>query len=249
MWPGRVESSYPYTEGGDVRWPDDTEWPDAWVVAGAVLQATSTLRYATNVYLPTLRDPTVVAKAVGTAAVLSEDRVALGVGGGWLQEEFTALDKEFAGRGKLLDESLQAVRSLLTGTSVSETDGHRAVGGVTMLPAPRRPVPIWVGGLSAPAVRRAIRHDGWIGVLGKDVGATAAQVRDVRRRREESTTKDALFTIMLTGYTDDLDVINELHDAGVDGIFLTPGRFSRKDGGDRHAAIGGYADRILSKLP
>jgi probable F420-dependent oxidoreductase len=249
VWPGRVTSTYPYSEGGDVRWPPDTEWPDAWVLAGAVLQATRTLRFATNVYLPTLRDPVVVAKAVSTAAVLSSNRVALGVGAGWMKEEFTALDKAFAGRGALLDDALDTMREVWSGVPVARTEAQRTVDGITMRPVPARPVPIWVGGHGEAAIRRAVRHDGWIGVLGRDVHDTVEEARRVRQRRAESPRGDAPFTIMLTGYSDDLDVLRELHEAGVDGIFLTPGRFSRQDGPDRHAAIQQYSERVLSRLP
>jgi probable F420-dependent oxidoreductase len=248
VWPGRITSTYPYTEGGEVQWPSDTEWPDAWVLAGAVSQATGSLRFATNVYLPTLRDPVVVAKAVSTAAVLSGDRVALGVGAGWMSEEFTALDKAFAGRGALLDDALDTMRKFWSGGRVERTEAQRAVDAITMRPVPAASVPIWVGGHSAAAIRRAVRHDGWIGVLGRDVHDTAEEVRRVRQRRAESPAGAAPFTVMLTGYTDDLDAFRELHDAGVDGIFLTPGRFSRQDGPDRHAAIRHYADRVIQRL-
>jgi probable F420-dependent oxidoreductase len=249
VWPGRITSPYPYSADGSVRWPPDTEWPDAWVLAGAVLQATSTLRFATNVYLPLLRHPAVVAKAVSTAASLSGDRVALGVGAGWMSEEFMAMDKEFAGRGAVLDKALAMLGELWSGQPVRQTKGQRAVDGVVMLPPPQRPIPIWVGGHSRAAVRRAVRHDGWIAVLGRDVDKTADEAAQVRGLRSESPTGDGGFAVMVTGYTDDLDKFRRLADAGVDGIFLTPGRFAPQDGPDRHTAIRRYADRVVSRLP
>jgi probable F420-dependent oxidoreductase len=247
VWPGRIDSEYPYAQGGRIRWPERTAWPDPWVLAGAVLQATSRLRLVTNVYLPALRDPVVVAKAVGTAASLFDGRVALGVGAGWLREEFEALGLDFRRRGRALDEAIVTIRALLTGEPVARTDAQRAVGGIRMLPAPARPVPIWVGGHGERSIARAAANDGWIGVLGRDVATTVEDVERVRRQRAAQGPLEG-FTVAITGWTEDPVTLRRLADGGVDAILATPGAFVTMPADERHAAIAAWLGRLRSSL-
>jgi alkanesulfonate monooxygenase SsuD/methylene tetrahydromethanopterin reductase-like flavin-dependent oxidoreductase (luciferase family) len=79
----RWATPYPYTRDGQRRWPPFTDWPDPWVLVGALAQATTRLHFVTTVYIPAMRDPYSVAKAVGTAAYLAGGRVELGIGVGW----------------------------------------------------------------------------------------------------------------------------------------------------------------------
>jgi probable F420-dependent oxidoreductase len=158
-----LRTPYPYTPDGARRWGPDAEWPDPWVLAGALSAVTSRLRFVTTVYVPAVRNPFQVAKSVGTAAVLSGNRVALGVGIGWCEEEFELLGQEFRTRGKRTDEGLALMQELWQ-------PGWREFHGefydaprLVMEPTPTAPVPIYVGGLSEVAFARAARHDGWIG--------------------------------------------------------------------------------------
>lgn len=107
-----VATPYPYEADGTRRWDAETEWPDPWVVVGALAGVTERLRFFTSVYVPALRSPFQVAKSVGTAAVMSGDRVSLGIGVGWCREEFELLDADFAGRGSRTDEALALLRQL-----------------------------------------------------------------------------------------------------------------------------------------
>ena len=95
-----LRTPYPYTPDGARRWGPDAEWPDPWVMAGALSTVTTRLRFFTSVYVPALRNPFQVAKSVGTAAVISGNRVALGVGIGWCEEEFELLEQSFRTRGQ-----------------------------------------------------------------------------------------------------------------------------------------------------
>ena len=86
--PEKIATPYPYTKDGAPRWQPFTDWPDPWVTAGAIAAVTERLRVVTSIFVLPLRHPVLVAKAVGTAAVLSGGRVALGIGVGWMREEF-----------------------------------------------------------------------------------------------------------------------------------------------------------------
>jgi len=158
-----LRTPYPYTPDGARRWGPDAEWPDPWVLAGALSAVTTRLRFFTSVYVPALRNPFQVAKSVGTAAVISGNRVALGVGIGWCEEEFELLEQRFRTRGRRTDEGLALIKELLS-------PGWREFHGefydaprLVMEPTPTAPLPIYVGGLSEIAFARAARHDGWVG--------------------------------------------------------------------------------------
>lgn len=166
FFPHHPTSRYPYSADGAVGWEPTTPWPDPWVAFGAMAAVTSTLRFASDVYVAPARDPFTVAKAVSTAAVLSGNRVALGVGAGWSADEFAQTGQEFGNRGARLDEMIGVVRALLDGQPVTWHGTYYRIDAAQVAPVPARPVPIYVGGHSAAALRRAARlADGWIGAF------------------------------------------------------------------------------------
>lgn len=177
-----VATPYPYTSDGSRRWSPDVDWPDPWVTIGALSQATTRLHFFTSIYVAAMRNPYVVAKAVGTAAALSGGRVALGVGVGWCREEFELLEQEFGTRGRRTDEALDLVRALWAPGWTEFAGEFYSCERLAMKPEPPGPVPVWVGGLSDVALRRAARHDGWIGDLATvdEAVAIAGRLRELR---------------------------------------------------------------------
>jgi probable F420-dependent oxidoreductase len=179
-----LDTPYPYTSDGERRWDHAADWPDPWVLTGALAQVTERIRFFTSVYVAALRSPYLVAKAVGTAAVLSQDRVALGVGVGWCREEFALMEQDFATRGRRTDEALDLIRQLWQ-PGWTESDGeHYPTPRLAMEPTPTARVPIYVGGLSEVAFARAARHDGWIGDL-YTVEEAARHARRLAEIRDE----------------------------------------------------------------
>lgn len=129
---------------------------DPLVTLGFAAASTTTLRLQTNLYVPAYRHPLVSAKSVATLDVLSGGRVILGVGAGYLEAEFAAVAADFAGRNDVLDAAIRTMRAAWTGESVD---------GVTSLPRPvQQPgPPVWIGGNSTRAIRRAVElGDGWV---------------------------------------------------------------------------------------
>ena len=176
-----LSTPYPYTEDGQRRWQPFTDWLDPWVLVGALSQATRRLKFVTTVYIPAMRDPYSAAKAIGTAACLSGGRVELGVGVGWCAEEFDLLGQSFARRGKRTDEMLDLMKALWQ-PGWTEFDGEfYRTPRLEMTPTPP-PIPIYAGGLSDIALRRAARNDGWIGdLIGLDQAiASVDRIREVR---------------------------------------------------------------------
>ncbi len=207
-----LETPYPYTPDGARRWDFSAAWPDPWVLIGSLAAVTTRLRFFTSVYVPAIRSPFQVAKSVGTAAVLSGNRVSLGVGIGWCREEFALLGQDFSTRGKRTDEALDLMKALWQPGWTEFEGDHYTAPRLVMEPTPTEPIPILVGGLSEVAFRRAARHDGWIGDIytTDDAIAHAGRLADVRRE---------------AGATGDFSVVTALSDA-----FL-PEHFERAEAG------------------
>ncbi|WP_348983354.1 LLM class flavin-dependent oxidoreductase [Rhodococcus sp. DMU1] len=119
IYPRELSAPYPATEDGKLFWHPDTEWPDAWVLIGAMAAVTENLRFGNNVYIAPSRPLLQVAKQVATAAALSEGRVSIGVSAGWMREEFELQAQQFENRGRRLNEMIEALRALWKGGWVS----------------------------------------------------------------------------------------------------------------------------------
>ncbi len=177
-----ISTPYPYEADGSRRWDHEAEWPDPWVLIGALASVTERLTFFTSIYVAAMRSPFQVAKSVGTAAVLSGGRVRLGVGVGWCREEFDLLDQDFSSRGRRTDEALDLLTALWTEDWVEADGEHYPTPRLTMRPRPAQRVPILVGGLSDVALRRAARYDGWVGDISStdDAIAVASRLREIR---------------------------------------------------------------------
>lgn len=207
-----LQTPYPYTKDGARRWEAFTDWPDPWVMIGAVALVTTRLRFVTTVYLPAMRDPYSAAKSIGTAAVLADGRLELGIGVGWCREEFELLGQQFEKRGRRTDEMLELMKALWSPGWTAFSGEFYTAPRLEMEPTPP-PIPVYVGGLSDIALRRAARHDGWIGDL-ITTDKALERVDAVRRLRAE---KD----LSMDGF----EVITPLTDA------FTPEHYARAEAG------------------
>lgn len=162
--PTRIDTSNPYVPAGGPGYAPDTPFVDPFVAFGAMSSVTTSLRFLANVYVLPLRNLFVAAKSVSSAAVFAPGRLVLGVGIGWLREEFAAVDADFADRAARADEMLALLPRLLAGEPVASDGAHLRFPEVRLTPPAPAPVPIVVGGASAPALARAARADGWIGI-------------------------------------------------------------------------------------
>jgi probable F420-dependent oxidoreductase len=219
-----LKTPYPYTKDGNRRWGAFTDWPDPWVLIGALAMVTSRVRFVTTVYLPAMRDPYSVAKAVGTAAYLAGGRVELGIGVGWCEEEFTLMGQRFDRRGRRTDEMLELVRALWKPGWTEFNGEFYQTPRLEMEPTPPH-IPIYVGGLSEIALRRAARNDGWIGDMINTDRAIAAAKRLRELRAENGLSMDD-FTI-LTPLTDAFTIgdYERAEAAGITHILTMPWMF------------------------
>jgi probable F420-dependent oxidoreductase len=219
-----LATPYPYTKNGERRWQPFTDWPDPWVLVGALAQATQQIKFVTTVYIPGMRDPYSAAKSIGTAAYLAGGRVELGIGVGWCEEEFTLMGQQFAKRGKRTDEMIELMRALWQ-PGWTEFDGEfYQAPRLEMTPTPPY-IPIYSGGLSDIALRRAARLDGWIGDL-ISLDQAILRVDKLRALRAENGLTMDDFAI-LTPLTDAFTISHyeRAAAAGITGVVTMPWMF------------------------
>lgn len=168
IFPSRTASPHPtsgHLDGAEIRANEPVFDPLA--VAGWLAARTTRVQLGFSVLVVPYRNPVVMAKFLASLDVLTEGRIILGVGVGVLQEEFEAVGASFADRGAVTDEYLAVMRELWTADDPSfDGEHYRLRPGLHFLPKPTRPtIPIWVGGNTGRALRRAARlGDGWLAV-------------------------------------------------------------------------------------
>jgi len=168
--PQGYKSPYPYAKDGKIPGGEHVPIPDPLIPLGFVAAITKKIKLATGVVILPQRHPVYVAKEVATIDVLSGGRMILGIGSGWLKEEFDALGLEFKHRGARTDESIQALRALWSEGPSSFHGKHFNFGPALSFPKPaqRGGIPIHIGGHSPAAARRAGRlGDGFFPALGE----------------------------------------------------------------------------------
>ena len=163
--PRRIESPYPYTEGGEFPGGPRGGTLDMLTLLAFLAAQTRTIRLVTSVIIVPFRNPLAAAKALASLDVLSQGRLVVGVGAGWLREEFEVLDlPPFQERGAVTDEYIRAFKELWTSDDPSFEGKYCRFDNISFMPKPvQKPhPPIWVGGESRPALRRTAElADGW----------------------------------------------------------------------------------------
>ena len=219
-----LATPYPYTEDGARRWQPFTDWLDPWVLVGSLAQVTTRLKFVTTVYIPAMRDPYSAAKAIGTAACLSGGRVELGIGVGWCEEEFDLLGQSFDKRGKRTDEMLDLMKALWQ-PGWTEFDGEfYQTPRLEMTPTPPR-IPIYAGGLSDIALRRAARNDGWIGdlITLDQALASVNRVRELRAANGLTMDGFRVLTPLMDAFT--IEHFERATAGGIDAVLTMPWMF------------------------
>ena len=166
--PAGYESTYPYDRSGRMPGSDDAPIPDPLVWLAFLASATTTLQLATGILIQPQRNPVVLAKEVATLDHLSRGRVQLGVGVGWLEEEFDAIGIPFAERGRRTDDGIAAMRALWSQDQATYQGEFTSFTDCICRPRPvDGSVPVHIGGHTDVAARRAGRiGDGFFPASG-----------------------------------------------------------------------------------
>lgn len=216
-----IRTPYPYTDDGSRRWSLDAQWPDPWVTVAHLAAVTTRLRFFTSIYVAAMRSPYQVAKSVGTAAVLSNNRVALGVGIGWCREEFEVLEHDFRTRAARTDEALDLIGRLWQPGPTQGQGAFWTTPPMTMEPTPSQPIPIYVGGISEAGFTRAARHDGWVGDLcTTEEGAVWAAALRAKREQVGATGEFAVIVALTDAVT--VDDFRRAGDLGMTETMTAP---------------------------
>lgn len=248
--PVDYESAYPYAKSGRMPGGETVAIPDPLVWLAYVAAATDTLLLGTGILILPQRNPAIVAKEVATLDQLSGGRVRLGIGVGWLEEEFDALGVPFEGRGRRTDAYVAAMRALWTGEEVDLDDGFHTWKRAVSLPTPANgSVPIVVGGHSEIAARRAGRiGDGFF--PGKGSPETLAHLFAVMREAAEQAGRDP-DAIEITAGTaaiggpDPIGAVEEMAALGVHRLVVPPLAF---DPASAEEAYGRFGEDIIAKV-
>jgi len=246
--PATIDSPYPYAPDGKAWWDPNTHFPDDWGMYCALAQHTTTLQFAPMVYIVPARDPFTLAKAISTAAFFSDNRVVLGVGVGWMSEEFDLTGQSFRNRGRRTDEMLDVMAKLMAGGMVEHHGTYFDFPPMQMAPAVSKPVPVWIGGHSDIALQRAARHDGWIGVNYdfEDIPPLLAKLTEFRKRAG----RDHLpfETLVTLNELPDVDVVARLRDLGITSYNNPPWLFNgivSSDLATKRATLEEFAEKII----
>lgn len=187
VMPSETRSKYPFSADGVPAWDPRTPWNDAVVAMALCAAATERVEIGTGVLILPQRNPVTLAKQLASIDVASRGRVMLGVGAGWLAEEFEALGVPFGSRGRRMDEWMHLLEDLWTGEPAAFEGVHYSLPeGVLSYPTPDHRIPIVVGGMSKAALRRAARADGWFAIQRMDtfdVGEVKIGIEAIKSQR------------------------------------------------------------------
>ena len=241
-------------------WEKETEWPDPMCLISALAAVTTNLTFTTGIYIAPVRDLITVAKSVGTAAVLSHNRVRLGVGVGWCKEEYIQTGQDFHSRGKRLNDMIPALRALWQGGWVEYHGTHYDVPTLPDEPGahPAGPDPGRRGLRGGPEtglhpVRRLDQHRGRASRRGLRPGRAGSGTRSsgpVGR-----TTPFAIYLAVKA--FPDLDLYRRLEDAGVTDLLCAPWMAVEAEDGDTPGVAPGpngsamceqFAEHIIAAL-
>jgi probable F420-dependent oxidoreductase len=255
----KTSSRYPYAPDGKMPHALDYNHPDIFTSFAAMAAVTTRLHFTSSIYLLPLRSPLEVAKQTGTLARLSNNRVTIGFGVGWLKEEFDAMDVAFETRGQRTDEMIAVLHKLWKGGKVSHHGKFFNFDEIYLAPTPTKPVPLYCGGHSKAALRRAATLcDGYFGLLQnmEDVPALLAELNRLRRDAgRDRLPFETIIPISPMLPPPDIDTFKRLEDMGATSTVAAPFAFSVEQTAERTSTIDAkkrwlehYANTIIRKM-
>jgi probable F420-dependent oxidoreductase len=216
-YPEESDSTYPYTPDGSREFLEDKPFVEPFALIGALAAVTSTIRFCTFVLKLPMRHPVIAAKSTASVAVLSDNRVDLGVGLSPWPDDYSVVDVPWERRGRRFDEQIDIVRGLTAGGWFSYRGEFYDVPSIKISPVPSEPVPILIGGHSDAALRRAARvGDGWMHAGmggGEDLGELIRRLDQLRDEYGRAGRPFSVHAISIDAYSP--DGVKRMEEAGI----------------------------------
>jgi alkanesulfonate monooxygenase SsuD/methylene tetrahydromethanopterin reductase-like flavin-dependent oxidoreductase (luciferase family) len=252
-YPEHSDSTYPFNPDGSREFLDGKPFIEPFVLIGALGAVTTRIRFTTFVIKLPVRHPVHTAKLASSAAVLTNNRLALGVGVSPWPDDYEFTETPWAGRGQRMDEAIAILQGLLSGEYHAHAGEAYTMPSIKITPVPSRPIAILAGGHADVALRRAARLDGWMHG-GGELSELPALLEKLRRFRREAGREGDPFevhVISLDAYS--ADGIKRLEDQGVTDV-IVGFRWPYSVGPDTEPlqtkldALRRYADTVIAEV-
>ncbi len=252
-YPHESDSSYPFSPDHTRYFLEDKPFIEPFSLIPALGVVTERLRFITFVLKLPIRHPLLVAKQATSVAVMTNNRLSLGVGVSPWPEDYELCDVPWEGRGRRMDEAVDIVRGLSAGGYFEYHGEIYDLPAVKLSPTPTERLPILVGGHATPALRRAARSDGWLHGGGDPTDLPGLLERLAHLREEEGTAGRPfeIHVISLDAFT--VDGIRRLEEKGVTDV-IVGFRWPYEVGPDTEALqpkldnLRRFADEVIAKV-
>jgi probable F420-dependent oxidoreductase len=252
-YPERSDSVYPFNPDGTREFLEDKPFLEPFSLIPALGAVTQRLRFVTFVLKLPVRNPVLVAKQATSTAVLTGNRLVLGVGTSPWREDYEVLGVPWADRGRRMDEELAVIRGLCAGGYFSFHGEIFSIPDIKLAPVPAEPIPILIGGHGDAALRRAARSgDGWLHGGGDpgDLPGLLARLAEFRRQEGTQDRPFEVHVISMDAYS--VDGVRRLEEQGVTDV-IVGFRWPYHTGPDTEALdekvakLRRFADQVISK--
>lgn len=247
--PSNYESAYPYHPSGKMPGGEESPIPDPLIWLAYVGAVTSRIKLATGILILPQRNPVVLAKELATLDQMSNGRLELGIGVGWLEEEFDALGVPFADRGRRNDEYVHAMRELWTQDKATFEGKYANFENCIMLPKPANSsVPVHIGGHTEIAAKRAGRLGNGFFPAGGSI-ESLTHLYTLARNTATENGRDPSAIEMTTGApgilnADNLDSVKALADIGTDRLVVPAFMFYKNTA----ESLARFGEEVVQKL-
>jgi probable F420-dependent oxidoreductase len=220
-YPQESDTRYPFNPDGTREFLEGKPFLEPFSLIPAMGAVTKRLRFVTFVIKLPIRQPVLIAKQVGSTAVLTQNRLLLGVGTSPWPEDYVVCGVPWEGRGKRMDEMIAIMRGLMTGEYFEFHGEVFDLPAVMMTPGPSQPVPILIGGHHEAALRRAaVSGDGWLHGGGdpSDLPGLLTRLAELRREHGTDNKPFEVHVISLNAYSP--DGVRQLEEMGVTDVIV-----------------------------
>lgn len=244
MVPENYESKYPYDKSGKMGASPETCFLDPFIALAHVAAHTKKINLGTGVNIMTQANPLYFAKQAASLDQVSAGRLLLGVGAGWLKEEFEALGVPFERRGKRFDDYLEAVKKIWSGEMVEHKSKFIQWSGFKSypLPAQKPHMPLIIGGATPPALRRVVAHgDGWFAPsFGDSLGQLIGQLKEVADKAGRAMDSIEISSMWMFA-SEGADSLSQYEDMGVSRVLVPLSAWGGTDPMDGLEKLGNVA--------